>query len=173
MMVLITTSGNSSSVINTMAHGKGDNSQAVAVSQAKWQQLWQQKNQKQQQPQQQPTNRATLNWQPAMATTVTACSNSSGSMAQKEAKGWWNPARAVAASSAKQQWQHHWKGHSGKIANQKSIQKSNNQPMTMVRTKATSNSSGSNSSGVASAKSSSSNSSSSSFGTLKVTAVAN
>jgi len=35
MMVLITTSGNISGVINTTAHGKGDDSQAVAVSQEK------------------------------------------------------------------------------------------------------------------------------------------
>jgi len=69
---------------------------------------------------------------------------------------------AVAASLIRVQWQN---------CKPKIYPKSNNQPMTMVRTKATS--SGSNSSGIASAKSGSSKSSGSSFATLTATAAAN
>jgi len=70
----------------------------------------------------------------------------------------------VVASLVSAQWQN---------CKSKIYEKSNNQPMMIARTKATSNSSGSNSIGIASTKSGSSKSSGSNFGTITAMAAEN
>jgi len=92
------------------------------------------------------------------------CSSSKGVMASRQSSGSIISKTAVAASLVRAQWQN---------CKSKIYPKSNNQPMMMVRTKATSNSSGSNSIGVASTKSGNSKSNGSNFGIVTAMAAEN